>query len=122
MAHAGAEAAGRASDRPCGILGIRACDDTAAGARSAGDGTEGHDRSGVTQPLPASVTSESAQRSIVVDTSTVIASFANRGGEVTSWRLKHYKDHTGQLVDIVPAGVPPADAAAVRVQGRRSRR
>jgi YidC/Oxa1 family membrane protein insertase len=66
--------------------------------------------SGVTQPLPASVTSESAQRSIVVETSTVIASFDNRGGEVTSWRLKHYKDHTGQLVDIIPAGVPPTES------------
>ena len=29
---------------------------------------------------------------------------------MTSWRLKHYKDHTGQLVDIIPAGVPPTES------------
>ena len=111
VAHAGAEAAGRASDRPGGgILGIRACDDAAAGPAVPAMAPQDTTGSGVTQPLPASVTSESAQRSIVVETSTVIASFDNRGGEVTSWRLKHYKDHTGQLVDIIPAGVPPTES------------
>jgi len=59
--------------------------------------------------LPASVTSDVRQRTVVVETSTVIASFDNRGGEITSWRLKHYTDHQGNLVDIVPAGVPPTE-------------
>ena len=59
--------------------------------------------------LPASVTSDIEQRTIVVETSTVIASFDNRGGEITSWRLKHYTDHQGNMVDIVPAGLPPSE-------------
>ena len=60
--------------------------------------------------LPAAVTSDSKQRTIVVETSTVIASFDNRGGEITSWRLKHYTDHQGNFVDIVPAGLPPTES------------
>ena len=79
---------------------------TAAMSTSAAQATSGPAPSAA---LPASVTSDTKQRTIVVETSTVIASFDNRGGEITSWRLKHYTDHQGNMVDIVPAGLPPSE-------------
>lgn len=57
-------------------------------------------------PSPAAVTSEPAERQIVVDTAAVRAVFTNRGGRILEWRLKHYLDANGEPLDLVPSGVP----------------
>jgi YidC/Oxa1 family membrane protein insertase len=48
----------------------------------------------------------SAEREIVVDTSTVQVVLTNRGGRVLRWRLKAFQDQAGNLVDLVPTDVP----------------
>jgi YidC/Oxa1 family membrane protein insertase len=55
---------------------------------------------------PAPVTAESAEREIVVETTTVQAVFSNRGGRLLHWRLKAYRDSTGEPLDLVPSGIP----------------
>jgi len=42
----------------------------------------------------------------VVETADVEAVLTNRGGRVTHWRLKHYRDSEGKPVDLVPSGLP----------------
>jgi YidC/Oxa1 family membrane protein insertase len=67
------------------------------------------------QPAPVPIDSgqatvgESAERIVVAETASVIASFSNRGGRIVSWQLKHYRDDRGRPVDLVPAPLP-ADA------------
>ena len=58
------------------------------------------------QPEPASITGESAEREIVIDTATVQAVISNRGARVIHWRLKKHLDNEGKPVDLVPSGVP----------------
>jgi YidC/Oxa1 family membrane protein insertase len=58
-------------------------------------------------PAPAAVTSEPAERQIVVETETVQAVFSNRGGRVLQWRLKAYRDPNGEPLDLVPSSLPP---------------
>jgi YidC/Oxa1 family membrane protein insertase len=41
-----------------------------------------------------------------VDTTTVQAVLSNRGGRVLHWRLKAFRDQSGNLVDLVPTDVP----------------
>lgn len=53
-------------------------------------------------PTVTPLVSDSSERSVVVDTPTLTATFSNRGAVVTSWRLNHYLDHEGKLVDLVP--------------------
>ena len=53
---------------------------------------------------------EPSERTITVETAAVSATLTNRGGQITSWRLKHYFDEQGRLVDLVPAALP-ADMA-----------
>jgi YidC/Oxa1 family membrane protein insertase len=50
---------------------------------------------------------ETAEREIVVDTSTIEVVLSNRGGRVLHWRLKGFRDQSGNLVDLVPTDVPP---------------
>ena len=54
----------------------------------------------------APVEGEEREREIVVDTSTVQVVLTNRGGRVLHWRLKGFRDQSGNLVDLVPANVP----------------
>ena len=61
-------------------------------------------------PDPAAVTSEPAERQIVVETATVQAVLTNRGGRVLQWRLKEYRDGTGQPLDLVPSELPEQEA------------
>jgi YidC/Oxa1 family membrane protein insertase len=61
-------------------------------------------------PLPAAVVGDVQQRSIVVETETVTATFDNRGAEITSWRLKKYQDESGRPVDLLPSALPPTVA------------
>jgi YidC/Oxa1 family membrane protein insertase len=67
-------------------------------------------------PTAAPEVGETSERSVVVDTSTVSATFSNRGAVVTGWRLRNYKDDTGKPVDLVPAGVPPGTARPFSVR------
>ena len=55
------------------------------------------------QPTPeaAPAEGETAEREIVVDTTTVQAVLSNRGGRVLHWRLKAFRDQSGNLVDLV---------------------
>ena len=52
------------------------------------------------------VVTEPGERQVTVETSSVIATFTNRGAQVVSWRLKHYLDSEGRLVDLVPGNLP----------------
>lgn len=63
----------------------------------------------VTAPAPQALVSEPAEREITVDTVTVQAVLTNRGGRLAHWRLKGYRGNNGQLVDLVPGGLPPAE-------------
>jgi YidC/Oxa1 family membrane protein insertase len=54
----------------------------------------------------APVEGEEREREIVVDTRTVQAVLTNRGGRVLHWRLKAFRDQSGNLVDLVPTNVP----------------
>jgi YidC/Oxa1 family membrane protein insertase len=60
------------------------------------------------EPTPSitATLSEPSERSVVVDTPAVIATFTNRGAQITSWKLKHYRDDRNELVDLVPANLP----------------
>src|SRR5262245_23415011 len=42
-----------------------------------------------------------AEEEVVLDTPLVVVRLTNRGGRVTSWRLKHYLDDTGQPLELV---------------------
>jgi YidC/Oxa1 family membrane protein insertase len=57
-------------------------------------------------PQPEAVTSEPAERQVVVETATIQAVFSNRGGRVLHWRLKNYRDEAGQPLDLVPSALP----------------
>jgi YidC/Oxa1 family membrane protein insertase len=57
-------------------------------------------------PGPEALVSEASERQITVETATVEAVFTNRGGRLLHWRLKDYRDASGQDVDLVPSGVP----------------
>jgi YidC/Oxa1 family membrane protein insertase len=49
---------------------------------------------------------DAAERTITVETPTLIATLTNRGAQITSWRLKHYRDDQGRPLDLVPSGLP----------------
>jgi YidC/Oxa1 family membrane protein insertase len=79
-------------------------------------------------PLPAgsaAAAGASVEQSVIVETDTYLVAFSNRGGVVTSWTLKQYKDDAGKPLELVnsvgaaEAGFPfsyvTADAA--RQQG-----
>ena len=54
----------------------------------------------------APVAGEPREREIVVDTTTVQVVLTNRGGMVLHWRLKAFRDQSGNPVDLVPSDVP----------------
>jgi YidC/Oxa1 family membrane protein insertase len=54
----------------------------------------------------AAVVGEQAERTIVVETRVVHAEFTNRGGELLSWRLKHYADNRKQPLELVAQNLP----------------
>ena len=60
-------------------------------------------------PQPQSIIGESSARTITVDTMAVQAVFTNSGGRLLHWRLKQYRDASGQPVDLVPAGLPAVE-------------
>ncbi len=52
--------------------------------------------------LPALLVGETADREIVVETTTVRATFTNRGGRLLHWVLKEYRNEDGAPLDLVP--------------------
>jgi YidC/Oxa1 family membrane protein insertase len=57
-------------------------------------------------PSPAeTVVGDQQERSIIVESPLVRASFTNRGGRLTSWLLKQYRSSTGEPLDLIPSGV-----------------
>jgi YidC/Oxa1 family membrane protein insertase len=69
-------------------------------------------------PEPQATVADDAERTLTVETRTVIATLSNRGGQITTWRLKNYRNEQGEPVDLVPEGLP-ADTArplALRVE------
>ena len=46
---------------------------------------------------------EQVEREVVVDTPVVTATFTNRGGRLTRWRLKEYRDRAGAPLEMVAA-------------------
>ena len=52
------------------------------------------------------MTTEAAERRIIVNTATVEAILSNQGGRLLSWRLKDYKDERGEPLDLIPSAVP----------------
>lgn len=54
---------------------------------------------------PQALVGETSERDITVDTRTVQAVFTNRGGRLLHWRLKPYRDNSGQPVDLIPGGL-----------------
>jgi YidC/Oxa1 family membrane protein insertase len=59
-------------------------------------------RAALEAPAATPEVGETAERRIVIDTSTIEATFSNRGGVATNWHLKRYKDQKGNPVDLVP--------------------
>jgi YidC/Oxa1 family membrane protein insertase len=55
---------------------------------------------------PAPLIADSADRDVVVENDAVRAVFATKGAVLKSWRLKRYKDASGNALDLVPQTVP----------------
>ena len=79
-------------------------------------------------PAPAgsaAAAGASVEQSVIVETDTYLVAFSNRGGVVTSWTLKQYKDDAGKPLELVnsvgaaEAGFPFSyvTADATRQQG-----
>ncbi len=64
----------------------------------------------VSPPAPSagSVVGETSERTITIETRVVRAEFTNRGGELVSWRLKHYLDDKKQPLELVVRNLPAA--------------
>ena len=62
-------------------------------------------------PEPAVVIGDVSERDIVVETSTVEATLSNKGGRILHWRLKEYRDSSGEPLDLIPSGLPPDQPA-----------
>jgi len=64
------------------------------------------DTAATAEAPPAATIGEAGERTLTVETRTVTATLSNRGGRITSWRLKDYRDDRGDPVDLVPTGLP----------------
>jgi YidC/Oxa1 family membrane protein insertase len=60
--------------------------------------------------LPAILVGDDRERQIAIETTTVRATFTNRGARLVRWTLKMYKDDAGQPLELVPEHAG-ADAA-----------
>ena len=58
-----------------------------------------------TPSIPTVTVGETAAREIVVETTTVRATFSNRGGRLLHWVLKDYRNEPGTPLDLVPQGI-----------------
>lgn len=63
---------------------------------------------GIAPPAsPALLVGETADREVVVETTTVRATFTNRGGRLLHWVLKEYRNEDGTPLDLVPQSIGP---------------
>ena len=69
-------------------------------------------------PEVVPVVADARPRSVVVETDFVLAEFDNRGGELVSWKLKHYADENGDPVELVQPEVASAGARPFTVRVR----
>lgn len=69
-------------------------------------------------PEAVPVVADARPRSVVVETDFVLAEFDNRGGELVSWKLKHYADENGDPVELVLPEVASAGARPFTVRVR----
>jgi YidC/Oxa1 family membrane protein insertase len=53
-------------------------------------------------PVTAPEIGDTTERTVVVETSTIHATFSNRGAVATQWHLKNYKGQVNGSVDLVP--------------------
>ena len=79
----------------------------AAAAQPPAMGTTRVAPAGIATPAsPAVTVGETAAREIVVETTTVRATFSNRGGRLLHWVLKDYRnDAAGTALDLVPQSI-----------------
>ena len=79
----------------------------AAAAQPPAMGTTPVAPAGITTPAsPAVTVGETSAREIVVETTTVRATFSNRGGRLLHWVLKDYRnDAAGSALDLVPQSI-----------------
>jgi YidC/Oxa1 family membrane protein insertase len=49
---------------------------------------------------------QASDADVTIDTPTLVATFSNRGGRLTHWRLKSFLDPSGNPVDLVPTNLP----------------
>ena len=57
-------------------------------------------------PASAPLVAESEERDVKFESESVLAIFTTRGGALKSWRLKKYRDATGEPLELVPRTVP----------------
>ena len=58
-------------------------------------------------PGASALVSETSERDVRVETSTVVAIFTNRGGRLKSWRLKRYTDQNNEPIELVATELGP---------------
>ena len=56
-------------------------------------------------PTSHALVGDTSARDITVDTDAITAVFNTRGGVLTSYRLKQYRDHEGQPLELLPQGL-----------------
>ena len=63
----------------------------------------------VPPPAPTATLSvgDTEERDVTVETQKVRVVFTNRGARLRHWVLKEYRDDRGELLDLVPAAIPP---------------
>jgi YidC/Oxa1 family membrane protein insertase len=62
------------------------------------------------QAAPAALTGDTEERQITFENESVSAVFSNRGGVITSWRLKKYLNAAKEPLELVPHDAPPGQA------------
>ena len=96
----GATSTGAPADAPAnagpGVSTAGAPQASAAGSTTAAAATSAETAG------PAPDVTEPTERAVVVRTSSLTATFSNRGAVVTSWKLTHYKNSIGGPVDLIP--------------------
>src|SRR5262249_51314803 len=66
-----------------------------------------HPPPNVTVDAAVPLVGDTSERSVVVETTEVVATFTNRGGRLKSWRLKHYQDQQRQPLELIATDVAP---------------
>ena len=74
---------------------------SASTAGSSGRASAASTRTPAAEEAPAAVLAATSEQDIRVETDDVEAVFTNRGGELKSWKLKHYLDRDGKPLELV---------------------